>query len=188
MIVLYGSFNCPYSFLASLRADRVAARGAETVEWRMVLHDPDAPTDGRVVTGRLADMLDRELAEIREMLAPGELYPARRPAVQPNTTAAVAGYASVVGREADRLRAALFEAFWVDGLNIGDRAVLDRLGCPSASPGEMTRRWQSEWEGMERRVVPMMVLPDGRLSRGLGTLSRLAEMAAAGEREPVDRS
>lgn len=187
MVVLYGSFNCPYSFLASLRADRLAARGVETVEWRAVVHEAEAPTGERVVTGKLADVLDKELAEIQGMLAPGEPYPARRPAVQPDTTAAVAGYSSVVGPEADRLRAALFEAFWVDGLNIGDRAVLDGLGCPSVSPGELMRRWQSEWEGMERRVVPMMVLPDGRVSRGLGTLSRLAEMAAAVETEPIDR-
>jgi 2-hydroxychromene-2-carboxylate isomerase len=178
-LVLYGSFNCPYSFLASLRVDRLIAADGAVVQWRAVVHEPAVPPDGQQVSGELADLLDRELEEIRGLLAPGERYPARRPAVQASTAAAVAGYSALDGPEADRLRGALFEAFWVDGLNIGRRSVLDRLGCPAAQPGETMRRWQQEWEGMDQRVVPAMVLPGGRLCRGLEALSWLAEMATA---------
>jgi hypothetical protein len=99
--------------------------------------------------------------------------------VQVNTTATVAGYSALHGRQANRLRAALFEAFWADGLDIGSRAVLERLGCPAVSPGATMRGWQQEWEGTDRRMVPMMVQPDGRVWRGLDALSRLAEMTPA---------
>jgi len=43
--VLYGSFNRPYSFLASLRADRLAAAEGRFVEWRAVVHDPAVPVN-----------------------------------------------------------------------------------------------------------------------------------------------
>ncbi len=39
-------------------------------------------------------MFDRELAQIRGLLLRGETYPARRPARQPNTTLALAGYSA----------------------------------------------------------------------------------------------
>ena len=179
-VVLYGSFNCPYSFLASLRVDRLIAAGAVAVQWRAVVHDPAVAAEGEPASGELAALLDRELREIRGLLAPGEPYPARRPAVQANTTAAVAGYWALEGPKSNRLRAGLFEAFWVDGLNIGDRSVLDRLGCPAVSPGETMRRWQRAWEGMDRPMVPMMTLPGGRVLRGTEALPCLAEMTTAG--------
>ncbi len=174
-LILYGSFNCPYSFLASLRADRLQAAGAVEAEWRAVVHDPAVPDDGIPVVDELAEMFDRELEEIRGLLRPGEPYPARRPPVQPNTTAAVAGFYALQGEQADSLRAVLFDAYWVDGEDIGRRSVLDRLGCPAGAPNERMRAWQAEWSGMERAMVPMMVLPDGKVSRGLGALTRLAE-------------
>jgi 2-hydroxychromene-2-carboxylate isomerase len=175
-LVLYGSFNCPYSYLASLRADRLATAGRPKVDWRAVVHDPEVPAAGTPVTGELAEMFDGELEELRGLLGPGEVFPARRPTVQPNTTGAVAGYATLVGDESDRLRQALFSAFWVDGEDIGDRNVLDRLGCPDAAPGERMQRWEAEWKSTEKLLVPMIVLPDGKVSRGLGALARLADM------------
>jgi hypothetical protein len=58
-------------------------------------------------------------------------------------------------------------------------AVLDRLDCSAVWPGETMRRWQQEWSGMDRRAVPMMALPGGRVSRGLEALSCLADMTTA---------
>lgn len=176
-LVLYGSFNCPYSYLASLRADRLVELGeVRAVDWRAVVHDPDVPAGGKPVSGELADMFDRELQEIRELLLPDEEFPARRPEAQPNTTLAVARYASTDRDQADRLRRALFTAFWAQGENIGEQGVLERLGCPAKTDGERARRWEAEWRGTDRPVVPMMLLADGKVSRGLGALARLAGM------------
>lgn len=175
-LVVYGSFNCPYSYLASLRADRLAQLAKARVDWRAVVHDADVPPGGKLVTGDMADMFDRELEEIRCLLTPGEEFPASRPVVQPNTTAAVAGYSAVEPDQAARLRQRLFSGMWADGVDIGDRSVLDRLGCPRVDPGGQMREWDAEWKSMDRRLVPMMVLPHGEVSRGLGALARLAEM------------
>jgi hypothetical protein len=173
-LTVYGSFNCPYSYLGSLRVERLSRLGVADVDWRAVVHDPDVPSGGLPVAGELAGTLDRELDEIRCLLQVGETYPAIRPRLQPNTMVAVAGYSTAIGANADRLRVALFDAYWVQGLDLGDASVLGELDCPTASPGATMHRWRDEWLGYERPIVPMIVLPDGTVSRGLGALKRLA--------------
>jgi hypothetical protein len=64
-LTVYGSFNCPYSFLANLRVERLSSLGVADVEWPAVGHDPDVPPGGLPVVGELAGMFDRELDEIR---------------------------------------------------------------------------------------------------------------------------
>ena len=85
-LVVYGSFNCPYSLLASRRADRLIELGIADVEWRAVVHEPDIALQGEPVVGEMAALFDRELEEIRGLLRSGETYEARPPTVQPNTT------------------------------------------------------------------------------------------------------
>ena len=148
------------------------------MEWRAVVHDPGVPLGGLPVIGELAGMLDRELNEIRGLLRVGEPYPARRPTVQPNTTLAVAGYSAAPGVGASRLRVTLFDAFWVKDLDLGDAGVLGELGCPTAPPEATMQRWRDEWLGFERPMVPMVVFPEGTVSRGLGALKRLADLGA----------
>ncbi len=174
-LVLYGSFNCPYSFLASLRADRLVTCGEAAVDWWAVVHDPDVPLGGIPVAGELATMFDRELDEIRGLLGNGESYPARRPQIQPNTTAAVAGYATLHGDDADHLRRLLFSAFWGHSADIGDSAILTSLGCPTTPPGATMRRWAGEWQRIEHTAVPLIILPDGTVRRGLEALGHLAD-------------
>jgi len=55
-LTVYGSFNCPYSYLASLRAGRLTAAGAAGLKWRAVVHDPLCPRSGLPVTGELAQI------------------------------------------------------------------------------------------------------------------------------------
>ena len=44
-LTVYGSFNCPYSFLANLRVERLSSLGVADVEWPAVGHDPDVPPE-----------------------------------------------------------------------------------------------------------------------------------------------
>lgn len=176
-LIVYGSFSCPYSFLASLRASHLTDLGTADVEWRAVVHDTEVPPLGLPVSGPTTEMLDRELNQIRELVRSGELYPATRPALLPSTALAVAAYSALDGAQADRARAALFDALWVRGLNVGDPAVLGELGLRAVPPTATTERWRADWLGLDRPMVPMMVLPDGSVSRGLGTLKRLADLS-----------
>ena len=47
-----------------------------------------------------------------------------------------------------------------------------------AEDADIAARWQREWDATEKKMVPMLVLPDGYISRGLGALKRLADMIA----------
>ena len=131
------------------------------MEWRAVVHDTDVPPEGLAVSGELAETFDRKLVEIRDLLRVGESYPATRPTVQPNTTLAVAGYSTVTGVDADRLRAAVFDALWIKGLDIGDASVLGELGCPTGPPSVTMQWWHDQWLGFDRPMVPIVVFPEG---------------------------
>ncbi|MGQ0434342.1 MAG: DsbA family protein [Microthrixaceae bacterium] len=178
-LVIYGDFNCPYSCLASFRADRLVDAGIAEIEWRAVEHDPSIPVPSNPAEGELCTMLDREVAEVRGMLQAGEVFPIERPTVQPNTARAVAAYAAADVSERDRLRRSLFSALWFDGLDTGALEVLRRLGAePTAAAPPLVSTWRDAWQGLDRHLVPMLVLPDGYVSRGLGALARLADLSA----------
>lgn len=178
-LVVYGDFNCPYSCLASARADALIERGIAAVEWRAVEHDPSIPVPSEPVEGDLAEMLDREVAEVRGLLRAGEAFPIRRPPVHPNSAAAVAVFAASPPDASRQLRRGLFGALWFEGRDIGDRTVLAALGAEEGNDApERVVAWRDEWRHFDRRVVPMLVLPDGYMSRGLGALERLADLAS----------
>lgn len=176
---IYGDFNCPFSRLASARAARLEAAGAATIDWRAVEHDPAIPRDGQPVVDELAVELARELDQIRSLLLPQEEVALRLPGVRPSTAAATAAYAAVAPERRPAVREALFAALWWDGRNIGDGAVLTDLALIAQDP-ELAASWRGEWLALERPIVPVMVLPDGKVSRGLGALKRLADMVTAG--------
>jgi hypothetical protein len=174
--VIYGDFNCPFSALASSRADRLVRAGTATVDWRAVEHDPDIPPPGIDVVGDVAVEIDREIDQVRELVAAGEPFELHRPAVRSNTHAAVDAYAAAEPGRRAALRAELFDACWRRGETL-DAGLLAGLGCePSPSSSEVVATWRDEWLGTGRPIVPLMVLPDGYVSRGLGALSRQADL------------
>ena len=125
-MMVYGDFNCPYSYLASQRADLLSRAGV-AVDWRAVEHDRGLP-----VTGSRSDSdratWDRELAEVASLALPGEHVPDRPPVLVSNTKAAVAAYAEAVSDGvAGELRRRLFRAIWVQGLHLSSAYEVRRL-------------------------------------------------------------
>lgn len=134
-VIVYGDFNCPYSYLASQRADLLSRAGI-AVDWRAVEHDWRLP-----VTGTPSDIdragWERELAEVASLALPGEQVPARPPALISNTKAAVAAYAEAVSDGvADELRGSLFRAIWAQGLNLSSPHEVRRLVTDLTWPRE----------------------------------------------------
>ena len=144
-VIVYGDFNCPYSYLASQRADHLARRGIARVDWRAVEHDRRLALTG---TPAEADRCawNTELAEVAALTLPAESMPVAPPPVISNTQAAVAAYAEAVSDGiADELRRRLFAAIWVEGRHISSayevrrpvieliwpqEDIADRLGSP----------------------------------------------------------
>jgi 2-hydroxychromene-2-carboxylate isomerase len=157
-VIIYGDFNCPYSYLASQRADLLSRAGV-AVGWRAVEHDRGLP-----LTGSRSDidqaMWDRELAEVAGLVLPGEQVPEKPPALVSNTRAAVAACAEAVSDGvADELRRRLFRAIWELGLHLSSPAEVRRLVTGLMWPQEdITDRLASP-------EVPSLLIMDPNLDR-----------------------
>jgi len=117
-VIVYGDFNCPYSYLASQRADRLMRSEMARIDWRAVEHDRRlAVTGTRAEAARAA--WERELAEVAALALPGEQTPAAPPPIISNTSAAVAAYAEAVSDGInDELRRRVFAAIWAQGRHL----------------------------------------------------------------------
>ncbi len=133
-LIVYGDFNCPYSYLASQRVDALVRRDGTAVEWRAVEHGP-----GLSMLGTPSAV--RRHAWARDLAAAASLaLPSERPASEPppevsNTMAAVSAYAeAVTDGIQDDVRRALFDAVWVRRRNISSayevRAVVAAITRP----------------------------------------------------------
>ncbi|HET7682511.1 MAG TPA: DsbA family protein [Marmoricola sp.] len=203
-IVVYGDFNCPWSYLAFRRAAVLSAAGM-AVDWRAVEHAPRRvrPAADRV---REFESLPAEMDRVVAMLLPGELLPYDLSGFVPETRASVAAYAEgYAAHVAGPVRKVLFEAFWMHGIDIGDAKVLrtllvdelrggsspsdtvrewgypvDVTGGPiSTSAWRLASRWSAEWQGRGRRVVPLLVAPGVGLQLGVDAVRWLGEQIVA---------
>jgi predicted DsbA family dithiol-disulfide isomerase len=176
-LVIYGDFNCPFSALASSRSARLERAGTAQVEWRAVAHDLEIPTQGEPVEQGNARAYKAELEQVRGLLLPDESLMLRVPTVRSSTVAATDAYAAIEPRSRARVRIELFRAYWEQGRDLGDPVVLRTMGLDSRAPA-VAADWRSEWLDFDRPLVPIMRLPDGYTSRGLGALARLADLLA----------
>jgi DSBA-like thioredoxin domain len=143
-VIVYGDFNCPYSYLASQRADRLIRGGTAQVDWRAVEHDPRLSLTGTSADAD-RDIWEKELAEIAALALPGEHAPAAPPPIISNTRAAVAAYAeAVTDGIADELRRRLFAAIWVAGRHLSSAYEVRGLVAGLMwSPGNIADRLAS---------------------------------------------
>lgn len=175
-IIVYGDFNCPFSALASARVGYLERHGLADVDWRAVEHAPDIPSHGRELIGDQRDELRGELDQIRSLLTDGEADQLTLPAIQSNTRRATLAYAATPAVDRPRLREHLFSAYWMHQADLADPETLLSLGATDEDV-PTAARWQDEWLALPGPIVPVIVLPDGYVSRGLGALARLAQLA-----------
>jgi hypothetical protein len=173
---MYGDFNCPYSALASRRAATLEELGELAVDWRSVEHDPSIPLAGEMMTGHSRQGLERELSQIRELLTEGEPDALRVPPKRVNTLLVTQAFAAKPPLVRAVLREQLFATYWQDGEDLSDPAVVRRL-CGEGDDPLVAAHWREEWLALPRPIVPILVMPDGYVSRGLGALDRLARFS-----------
>lgn len=171
-VTVYGDFNCPFSALASTRVANLERQGLGRVEWNAVEHDPSIPNHGEPLSSSMSTELQRELAMIRDLLASGEPDRLVLPSRRVNTERATSAYAAAAGPERAALRERLFAAYWQHDRDLGNDDVLGELGAVGAD-APVAARWQHEWMAIPRPLVPVIVLEDGYVSRGIGALARL---------------
>ncbi|SLM49337.1 conserved protein of unknown function [Nitrospira japonica] len=172
--VLYSDFNCPFCYALHERLHRMKL--LESVDWRGVQHAPYLPRPMRQWDGTMKAELQYEVPAVRR-LDPDLLI--ELPKGKPNTARAIDWAARLLssdihgGMEFVRL---VYAAFWRDGLDISDEAVLDQLaaqhtdtGIPGRAEersGSIAREWEEGWHGTGQSSVPILVSPDDRLLVG----------------------
>lgn len=133
-LIVYGDFNCPYSYLASQRVDALLRLGRADIDWRAVEHDPRLSMTG---TPSSADheTWARELAEVTALALAAEQPPAAMPPLISNTLAAVSAYAEAVTDNVQHeLRRALFDTVWLRHRHLSSandvRPIIARVTSP----------------------------------------------------------
>lgn len=199
-LVVYVDVTCPDCYLASRRADVLAAAGV-AVDVRAIEQEPQRPLTGLRPTDEQRAALAARFGALDGLLLPGETLPWSPPPVLARSQAAVSAFAEVHGSPvADEVRRLLFELYWQQGANIGIPAV---LRAPLAGPvlrsgltadplwqsgsvvamtgGPLTtaayrriRAWRHEWSGLGGPALPLL-LTDGATVHGLDALRRLGK-------------
>lgn len=171
-LIVYGDFNCPYSYLASQRVDAVMLAGQAEVEWRAVEHNPRLALTGTPAAADAASW-EREVAEVTSLARPGERPPAGVPPLISNTGAAVAAYAeAVTDGVQDELRRRLFEEIWVRQRPISSAYEVRQLVRPLMYPDGLrsehlavpdlpARALHSARPGLLPRLSGCTIAPDG---------------------------
>lgn len=174
--VCYSDFNCPFCYAMHERL--IEAGASDHVEWRGVQHAPYLPVPMKAWQGRYAAELQQEVALVKQ-LAPALAI--ALPPGKPNTRRALSAAASAIRQDARRggeLVRALYAAFWRDGADLSDAAVLNGLmersgihvdGAPwdDTAIGEQLERWDEAWRDTGHSGVPLLVGPEGEQVVGL---------------------
>lgn len=148
--VRWADYLCPWCWLGRDRTDLLVGMGVEVDRRAYELH-PEVPTGGVAVRpgGRLDRVLDRIGAECDELG-----LPFTKPTRSPNTRRALET-AEVVRQGWPQALAplddALAHAHWVEGEDLEDRELLDRLVEQAGAPAEEVRELVAD--GVGHRLV-----------------------------------
>lgn len=200
VLVVYSDFSCPRCYLASQRAAELARRGVE-VDWRAIQHGSRVSVTGTRRDAEAQSVATDALEDARKLLRDGEHLPAAVSPMAPTTKAAISAYAEGrVARAGEEVRRLLFEAYWADGLDIGNPDVLRTVlggtlmrsestsdpvrawgfavdvstGPVTTAAWRLIRDWSRAWQMLGRPELPC-VWDGTRLTSGDRALQRLAE-------------
>lgn len=159
-ITVVGDFADPLSFLASQRVERIRALGSFGVEWLAVEADRTRPMTGGTLP-------EAGLERVRRLALPEEAVPTRQPRTS-NSGAATAAYAeSFADGAPEAMRVALFQAWWMAGLNLADPDVIRSIVFRVLNPGPAGRRVDARIHANEA-IVPLGGLAPLAATRRLG--------------------
>jgi predicted DsbA family dithiol-disulfide isomerase len=164
---------CPWCFIGKRRLEKALALrpelGAEII-WRPFQLNPDMPAEGMERQAYLAAKFggnvhaDRIYANVSEAGATVDIpFAFDRIRRTPNTRDAHRLIRYAAGEaEADRTVEALFRAYFIDGRDIGDRAVLAEVAGEVGLDAQETAEWLASPAELEQ------VIADDRGARRLG--------------------
>ncbi len=196
-VTFYYDVVCPWAYLASRRIDAMATRVGARVRWEPILlggllratNGPDDPNAGMSPPRRAVSRRDlaRTAAWYGERLRPPKGHPARTVDAMRLCRLAPAGPTRVA------VSHALFAAYWRDGRDVSDRALLSKVATDhglevAALEGMPARQalFDATAAAARRGVfgVPTVVADD-TLEWGQDRIVRLLGVASEGTASPV---
>ena len=130
-VTVFSDYICPFCYIGDLRLSRLREHFNLRVNWCAIEIHPETPAEGRPIESLGYDDERRQamMTSLNEMAtAEGVVLKDREFTTNSRLALLLAEAAKLQGREVFyRLHNALFEAFFVEGRNIGERAVPEAL-------------------------------------------------------------
>jgi predicted DsbA family dithiol-disulfide isomerase len=184
-VTLFTDLNCPFCYATEQRLERLGV--SDQIAWRGVEHEPELPVP--MVRGDVE--IAAELAEeVRSVQSRAPEVPISVPPGKANTAAGLLAAAAALRADASKgaaFRHAVYRAFWRDGRDVSDPAVLaelaEQVGLPVPRPRPedalTVASWRLEWERSPLRGVPLLVRDDGETVYGLKDIETLERFVRA---------
>lgn len=139
-VAVLSDYICPFCYIGHLRLEKLRRHFDLAVNWVLVEIHPESPAEGKPVTelGYNRDHLDRLLEQLDELASTEGVE------LAPHTFTTNSHRALLLAEAAKQhgpdvfyaLHRRLFEAFLLEGRNIGDAQVLETLAEACGVPGE----------------------------------------------------
>ncbi|HMS84940.1 MAG TPA: DsbA family protein [Nitrospira sp.] len=169
-VVLYSDFNCPFCYALHERLQEMGL--LEQCEWRGVQHAPHLPKPMRPWQGSLEAELKHEVSVVQRLSPNLSIV---LPSGKPNTLPAIEFAIGILQKdpgEGMKFVHRIYRAFWCEGQDISDPAVLQLLAgeqCVEDFGGQnliVAQKWETAWHATGQNGVPLLVSPDGDLLVG----------------------
>jgi predicted DsbA family dithiol-disulfide isomerase len=148
LATVFSDYICPFCYIGDLRLDRLREHFDLRINWMMLEIHPETPPEGIPVDelGYSSERWQQMMTNLQQ-LAEEEGISLPRQTLNANSRKALllAEAAKEAGAEAFyRLHRRLFEAYFLEGRNIGDEAVLSELAAACGVPDDIVERaWQN---------------------------------------------
>lgn len=165
-LTVYADLNCPFCY--ALHENLQSLNYLSRVSWQCIEHDPQVSFDAHHIDE--ISKLNAEVVKVKN-LAPDITI--NIPTGRANTRLAnriLLGIQQGSPEQADIFRTQLYRALWVDGKDIADPEVLNKLlnisenSLPEIEKGTLDKlqQWQQEWEqGDFSRNIPALLTAEG---------------------------
>jgi predicted DsbA family dithiol-disulfide isomerase len=146
-VTVFSDYICPFCYIGELRLNRLRDQFDVRVNWCAIEIHPDTSPEGQPIEslGYDSERWQAMMASLQDMAAEeGVTLKDHDFTTNSRSALLLAEAAKLSGRDVFyRLHNALFEAFFVEGRNIGDRTVLEDLGRSAGmSDSQIAAAWE----------------------------------------------
>lgn len=197
LATVFSDYICPFCYIGDLRLDRLREQYDLRINWIMVEIHPETPPEGMPIDelGYSSELWRKMVANLQTLAGEeGIELPAQTINANSHKALLLAEAAKEAGGDTFyRLHRRLFEAYFLEGRNIGDEQVLSELATACGVPDDIVARAWHEPRYEERlqqntaaaaqyevRATPTVFFSEQHRLDGALPYERFLELAQAG--------